>query len=350
MDTLAYKLSPQQRIIIQNAAESLKYSMLQFSINETNNEKLKARINLILDQYSSFKLNFISENIGNDILQTIGDAVRVQFHERDLLPDDLAIKNPSSPLNPLLQIFILEIPSGFQLTLLSHPLCADLFGLLLLQEKISKNDAQALINEEISYIQFSEWQHQLLVDEGAKEGFDFWQQQVNKASLRLRIERQTNNNHANYNKFFLKVPPILREAILLKSEQDQISIESIFFATFLKFVSLHSLNRELTVGFESNGREFEELNGTMGLLSKLLPFSLDETLGSIENYDVKKIEEAITQHRSYQFFYLQQETVKFDYQFGFLNTYNIAVIEAAQVLNPAKIKCQVVQSAEEITC
>ena len=52
MDTLAYKLSPQQRIVIKNAAESLKYSMLQFCINETNNAKLKVRINLILDQYS----------------------------------------------------------------------------------------------------------------------------------------------------------------------------------------------------------------------------------------------------------------------------------------------------------
>jgi amino acid adenylation domain-containing protein len=350
MDTLAYKLSPQQRIVIKNAAESLKYSMLQFCINETNNAKLKLRINLILDQYSSFKLNFIPENIGSDMLQTIGDTVRVQFYDRDLLPEDLKIKDPASPLNPLLQIFILEIPSGFQITLLSHPLCADLSGLLLLQEKISENDAQALISEEISYIQFSEWQNQLLVDDGAKEGFNFWQQQLNEASFRLKIERQTNNDSAEYNKFFLKVPAILREAILLKAKQDLISVESIFFATFLKFIGFLSVNRELSIGFESNGREFEELNGTMGLLSKLLPFSLNETIGSIDNYDVKNIEEAITQHRSYQFFYLQQETVKFDYQFGFLNTSNIAVTEAAQLLNPAKIKCQVVQSTEEITC
>ena len=350
MDTLAYKLSPQQRIVLQNAAESLNYSMLQFAINETNIEKLKERINLVLDQYSSFKLDFIPENIGSDMLQTIGDAVRVQFHDRGLLPEDLKIKDFTSPLNPLIQIFILEIPSGIQLTLLSHPLCADLSGLLLLQENISKNDPQVLISEEISYIQFSEWQNQLLLDEAAKEGFNFWQQQENEASFRLRIERQTNSNSANYNKFSLKVPAILREAILLKAEQDQISIESIFFATFLKFARFHSVSRELSIGFESNGREFEELNGTMGLLSKLLPFSVDETFGSIENYDIKNIDEAITLHRSYQSFYLQQETVKFDYQFGFLNTSNIAVIEAAQLLNPAKIKCQVVQSAEDITC
>jgi hypothetical protein len=205
MDTLAYKLSPQQRIVIKNAAESLKYSMLQFCINETNNAKLKLRINLILDQYSSFKLNFIPENIGSDMLQTIGDTVRVQFYDRDLLPEDLKIKDPASPLNPLLQIFILEIPSGFQITLLSHPLCADLSGLLLLQEKISENDAQALISEEISYIQFSEWQNQLLVDDGAKEGFNFWQKQLNEASFRLKIERQTNNDSAEYNKFFLNL-------------------------------------------------------------------------------------------------------------------------------------------------
>lgn len=350
MDNLAYKLSPQQKIVLKNAAESLKYSILQFSICETDKQKLRERINLILDQYSSFNLNFIPENIGSDMLQTIGDTVRVQFHDRDLLPDDLTIKDPASPLNPLLQIFILEIPTGVQITLLSHPLCADLSGLLLLQENIVKNDAQALISEEISYIQFSEWQHQLLVDEGAKEGINFWQQQANDASFRLRIERQNNSKSANYNKSFLKIPTILREAILLKAEQDQISIESIFLAMFLKFVGFHSVNRELSIGLECHGREFEELNGTMGLLSKLLPFSLNETPVSLENYDVKKIEEAITQHRSYQFFYLQQETVKFDYQFGFLNTSNIAVIEAAQLLNPAKIKCQVVQSAEEITC
>lgn len=331
MNTLAYRLSPQQKALLQK--DTFTGCLLKFEIN-TNIpvDEIKELITAIASKYVVFKLNFFDDN--NEQLQSVEEDVRVQFVE-DAQPD--------TSFNAALQVAILPSIEGYKITFAGHPLCVDIQSLLLVQEQLLCSLQQKeLKEEEIDYMQFSEWQYQLLEDEGAMDGRQFWQQQQGAPSFKTRLELQPVGNirFATVNR---DIPIALGNAVVEKATVLEMNAESIFLAAYLKMIKLLSSSNDYSIGLECNGREFDELNNTIGALSKLVPLAVREN-GS---FDISAVSELLEQTRSYQFYY-NNGNAHFDYQFGFVNAGANEIEELRQLLQLCKLKCQVISAAGKI--
>ena len=97
-----------------------------------------------------------------------------------------------------LRLYLIKLSENQHIIIISLPaLCADNRTIKNLVNQISQGYAQCCQGKELSeeyvqYVQFSEWQNQLLEDQDAKEAQEYWQQQkINSLSaLKLPNERQ----------------------------------------------------------------------------------------------------------------------------------------------------------------
>ncbi len=343
MNTLAYKLSPQQKTVVQFAAHGSSYCSISFETTGSAGE-ITEKLTGILDQYNSFKFEFVTDSIDHTVLQSVGDTLRVAFSYGEILTGEEEFA-PLMQHMPLLRVNIEEGNDKLIITFTAHPVCTDLTGLLLLREQLLNSD-NASVNEDISYIQFAEWQYQLLTDEqSAAEGVNYWQQKPAVALCRLRLEQQPMDDAYNLKSINITLPQDLKNLITNKAEQEQVSEESFFLSAYSKLICSLSTTDDVHIGIECHGREFDELNNTMGILTKIIPFVLYREFNT--EVGLKKADEEMDTARYYQFYYSQPETAQFNYQFGYLKTQSPYLINASQLLHPAKLKFQVVASANQ---
>jgi|GEM_PF-1195651 amino acid adenylation domain len=332
MSTIAYKLSPQQNTLLATGNENTSCFLRFFVDRVTDVELIKSTIVDIAAKYLAFKLSFVKEN--NELLQSVNYQPQLKFHDTGMYVGFLEAVSVSAPV---IQVYIHKEASGCNIAFVGNPVCVDISSLLLLQHQVvlSLNGDDTAFEEEIDYAQFSAWQHQLLDEDVAIEARHFWLQQANTTAVVTRLEHLSSGERS-YKSASKLISQDISKAIAEKASLLNISAETMLLSAYIRCITKISTVDDFNIGLECHGREFDELSNTMGMLSKLVPFLVNSENSS----DVLAVAELVEHAKSYQFHYLKSDH-KFDYHFSFLKA-NGNFTEAAQMLQPFKLKCQIV--------
>ena len=184
---------------------------------------------------------------------------------------------------PLLDVILVMRAERRSVLLVCLPaLCADAITLHNLVREISCTYGAGLEGEEsaeepIQYVQFSEWQNELLADEEAEKGTQYWHRVGLAATpaVILPCEQSASRMVESDRARFLSVTaPIDGEVVAKLNETARVhatSLMVVLFACWQALLFRLTGQRDVVVATLGDGRKFAELHDTMGPLAKWLP-------------------------------------------------------------------------------
>lgn len=223
------------------------------------------------------------------------------FQNIGLLPFDFT-------QTPTLDVSLIILSSDKHLLFLSLPsLCADSLTLRNLVHEIScyyEGLAKVqLRSETMQYADYSEWQHELLTAEDTKIGREYWKKQDISAvyNLKLPFENKSAKSKEFQPKSFaitIQAPTVVKLKTLAQRYNTSISVclQAIWHILLWRLTG----ESNLIVGTAYNGRQYEELQESLGLFAKYLPIrsNLKEKLQFSEV--LEQIHEAINKQYKWQ--------------------------------------------------
>lgn len=220
-----------------------------------------------------------------------------------------------------LRLSLLTLAQQKYLLVLTLPsLCADGWTLNNLFSEISNAYGLCLTNqhlldikEPIQYIQFAEWQNQLLEDEEAEAGKEYWQQQdfTNQQPLILPWETNlTGESKFSSVIYHQKISPELTAKISDIAKQHNTTISNFLLACWQTLVWRLTKQSNIVINTVFNDRKYEELLELMGLAAKSLPvqcvFQKDFKFSEVLN----QISESIRQINKWQEYFIWSDNVE----------------------------------------
>ncbi|HEU5373879.1 MAG TPA: amino acid adenylation domain-containing protein, partial [Ktedonobacteraceae bacterium] len=178
-----------------------------------------------------------------------------------------------------LTCYLLKIAEHEHLFLLSiSEFCADLSTAYdFIQQVAQEYSGTSLEDEEpIQYIQFSEWQHELLdaKDEEAEAGKHFWQQYqwISPTAVRLPYARHCTTPPVIYQETTTHfVEHTLVKELLALAEHYKAGFSSVLLSAWQTLIWRLTSQDHLLIGYFSTGREQDELANALGPFSTVLP-------------------------------------------------------------------------------
>ncbi|MEG4815821.1 amino acid adenylation domain-containing protein [Microcoleus sp. K5-D4] len=311
-----FRLSPQQKYLWLLQQDSPAYRV-QAAISiegSLQTERLKKALEKVSDRHEIIRTSFQGKAGLKIPIQVISEHSSVSWNwvnlsevnpqEQEAKIEEIFQQEKSALFNfernPAWHLSLITLSSERHILLVSLPaLCADSRTLKNLVQEISQCYAACLHGEEITdevvqYIQFSEWQNELLEDEEAAEGKEYWTEHNFSAlaSLRLPFENRLINAPAQFTPqaFEVKLELALLVQVEAIARQYNTSLSTFLLACW-KILLWRLIGRsELAVGVAFDGRKYEELEPALGLFAKFLPlqgqltenFSFAETLQQIQ--------------------------------------------------------------------
>lgn len=177
-----------------------------------------------------------------------------------------------------LRLFLLKLSANQHILLINLPsLYADSWSLKNLVQEISNAyaaclEGKELADEPVQYIQFSEWQNELLEVEDAEVGKDFWKQNFwGLPSLTLPFERkQSEQTKFEPDVYLVKIEPGLQELKEIATLHDT-TIAKFLFTCWQLLIGRITGKSDFAISTVFSGRKYEELHQSLGLLAKCLP-------------------------------------------------------------------------------
>lgn len=185
----------------------------------------------------------------------------------------------------LLPLYLIKLLDNQHILIISLPaLCADKITIKNLVNQISQAYAQCcqgkkFSGEYVQYVQFSEWQNQLLEDEAVEEAQEYWQQQKisSLSALRLPNERQSKSEQFITDSCQLVINQELFAQISYLAQKYDKTPDVIFLACWQILIWRLTGEAEIVIGTASDRREYEELYNVLGLLATWLPIKTQFT-------------------------------------------------------------------------
>jgi amino acid adenylation domain-containing protein/thioester reductase-like protein len=178
----------------------------------------------------------------------------------------------------LLRLSLLILSPGQHIFLITLPsLCADSWTLKNLVREIAHTYEKCLNNEQLSdepvqYIQFSEWQNELLEEEDAETGKTYWQQQLDSlTAITLPFEQQPSDKRFDPDVWSLKIDPAVVAKLEYTADLHNTTIREFLLSCWQILLWRITGQSEIAIETVFSGRTYEELHETLGLLAKWLP-------------------------------------------------------------------------------
>lgn len=316
-----FQLSPQQRrlwLLQQNDSVYLTQGAIAIQGN-LQPARLKQVMEQIVARHQILRTNFRRLPGVKLPVMTISDrAGSAQPHRNPFLWQEIDLGDRILDLKKLFekarqQVYNLETesilrtylyqiePTSYILQLTLPALSGDRWTLENLFNEIVNgysNYGQNSLEEELQYVQFSEWQNQLLTDEDAETARQFWQQQqpTSLLGLRLPVENKPSRSpelnsdtcgtvHSaplessprEIQTLSTALSPEITAKLETIARKYQTSTSTILLACWQIFIWRLTEESSIIIGMESDRREYAEMHPIMGLLATGLPIKSDFT-------------------------------------------------------------------------
>lgn len=325
-----FRLSPQQKHLWSLQPSHSAYRA-QCAINlegKLDVEILQQAIKQIVNRHEILRTRFIRQPgmiIPIQVIETVSNFSWQTFDLKNLTPQQQQLKiNELFQVkrkytfdwekDALLRLSLLVLNSQKYILLITLPsLCCDRTSLKNLVKEIAHTYDKCLSNEELSeeptqYLQFSEWHNELLAEEDAEAGNAYWQQQQldSLTFITLPFEKQPGEIDFKPDFWSVKLDPVIVNKLEHIASLHDTTIEKLLLTCWQIFLWRITGQSEITVETIFNGRTYEELDETLGLLAKWLP-----VCGSINNKAkfseiLDRIDRTIQNHHQWQEYFLWQ--------------------------------------------
>ncbi len=180
----------------------------------------------------------------------------------------------------LLRAFLLRVSVERHILFLSLPsICADARTLKNLAIEIGLSYQaylmdEALSGEPIQYAQFSDWQNDLLEDEDAEAGREFWRKQTLAAppAVALPFENErAGQNGFEPDSFMLALDRGIVAGLETVAERQGVSTDVFLLACWQTLLWRLTAQSRIVIGYAHDGRRHEILQGGLGLFARWLP-------------------------------------------------------------------------------
>jgi amino acid adenylation domain-containing protein len=154
-------------------------------------------------------------------------------------------------------------------------LCADSRSLVNLTREIARCYAGTLSEESVQYVQFAEWQNDLLEADEAQLGLEFWRNRSMSeiAAVALPFENPFENKVTETSEFepALWTETSDWEVVSTAAIRHGVSVERLLLACWQTFISRLTNQPNVAMSFRCDGRVYEEMHEAIGLYEKWLP-------------------------------------------------------------------------------
>ena len=182
---------------------------------------------------------------------------------------------------PLLRAALAPAPNGAHVLLLELPaLCADSRSLLNLVRDLARHYAARGgegVEEPTQYVQFSEWQNELL-EEPEAEGAEFWRRRDFASLPALALPREKRDGGCDSFSpagFTIEIDPDLFARVEAAARRHRARPDVFLLACWQTLLWRLTGQDELVVGVAFDGRKYEELHDALGLFAKTVPVYAD---------------------------------------------------------------------------
>ncbi|AFZ23810.1 non-ribosomal peptide synthase/amino acid adenylation enzyme [Cylindrospermum stagnale PCC 7417] len=331
MQTLSiegFQISPQQKRLwlLQSETNHQPYRVQGAVVIEGNIQDviLEKAIHNILAKYEILRTNFPTLAGMIVPLQVIQDesAIKLNYHDWHKSENQqIKIENFFQVHNKIYfdldkgfngQIDIIKISANKYILLLAiSAICADRVSLHHLLRDISEtyhaySQELELEDTPLQYADIAAWQNELLLGEEAETARDYWQKQ--KIS-NLQLGKLPNEKQVGEQRIFQP------QSVGIKFDSDTDAIAKIKNVDISKFLMAcwqillwRLTNKTATVlALCSDGRNYEELQPTVGLLAKYLPINIELQDDYIFSDILKQLEQQVTQINQWQDYFNLEE-------------------------------------------
>lgn len=312
-----YRLSPQQKhlwLLEELQDEKRTPYRVQCEVlieGKIDAERLKKTLDVIVGRHEILRTVFQIPSGVTIPVQSVCENLEPLFFEKDLssLPtaeQSAAIENifektkkrPFDNENSALTASLVRLSPDKQVLIVSLPaLCADTQSLVNLTGEIAElyhsNNAESALDEPFQYVDFSEWQNEVLESEEQDKSRDFWRAQEIKPNFNLYAEDK-NLRKANFASQVLinKIEPEIFQKIKSLAANNGILTGTFLLACWQILLWHLSGETDFAVGIYADGRKFQEMDTAIGLLGRYVPLQT-VVLGNLRFRDfLKQVKDA----------------------------------------------------------
>ncbi|BAZ30178.1 amino acid adenylation domain-containing protein [Cylindrospermum sp. NIES-4074] len=288
-----FRLSPQQKRLWSLQQDSLVYGVQSAILLEGNlkTDILKSALQTLINRQEILRTKFqrppgIKTPVQVICEQSLFDWQEIDLtnYEQQLNKVDFLLQESICEQRDILHVSLLKLSCDSHILLLSLPaLCADSWSIKILVQELSQCYDACLQDKEISdeevvqYLQFSEWQNELLEDADAEIGKQYWDKYdlSTLATLTLPFENKLSAGLLEFaiNSSEWKIESSLLTKIKAISQKYQVSIDKFLLTCWQVLLWRFTGESNITVGIAADGRKYEELETVIGLLAKYVPLT-----------------------------------------------------------------------------
>jgi amino acid adenylation domain-containing protein len=264
----------------------------------------------------------------------VEDWSHLSAHTQSAQIDARLISLRQQPFNlnhgPMVYLALIQ-QSAQHHTLLLHlsALCADAVTLGHLAQEISAiymtcGQVQSLDEVPLQYADLAEWQQEILEDEAAQAGREYWSQFVapRATPVRLPFEKQSSENATPENLefqpqvFSFTLPTDLIDRAEALAQNCGTAISSLWL-TCWQILLWRLTQHHLVIGIGCKGRKYAELESAPGLFAKTLPLScvLEETTSFLAC--LQQTQKMLDQHDEWQDYFADPTLAEQSFPLGF---------------------------------
>lgn len=291
-----FQLSPQQKRLWLLQPNSKSYNCVS-RVNLVGNlhlEILKQALLKVINRHEILRTTFYCPKGFKVPIQVIQENSFYSLTEHNLSnPESLAVEldnlfhlaiqhNFDWKQGSLLQLQLVAMPSNQHVLLISLPsLCGDVGTLNNFVQELSRAYAACLQGEEITdeplqYADIAQWQNEILELEEPEAELEYWHQLdfSHIGDFMLPFANRTESNREFHPQFITQeIAQELVAKIEMIAQQYQTSVSVVFLTCWQILLWRLSPQSNLLIGLACDGRNHEELQNSLGLLVKYLPFS-----------------------------------------------------------------------------
>lgn len=219
-------------------------------------------------------------------------------------------------------------------------------------------------DEVVQYLQYSEWQHELLENEDAAQGSEFWakQEPATLAEYLLPGEvRASTTGSSERHTYALELPPGLAQDLSSTVERCDVSAQAFLLGCWQMLIWRLTGERQIVVRTVFHGRKYAELQQTLGACAKNLPVSVHFALNTPFRTIAERVQHALNEADAWQEFYQEPsgdgtmgiQVPAFEYdelpeQYA-VEGFSLAFARQCVVSDHFKLKLQCLYDQEELT-
>ncbi len=293
-----FRLSPQQRRLwlLQQGSSAYRAQSALLIEGDLRPEVLKEAIYRVVRRHEILRTNFLSLPGVTLPVQVVAEEIAPLWSAGDLSSpkspngiedgvEEIFLEDRRRPFDfgqgPLLRAYLLRLPAERHVLFLSLPsICADARTLNNLALEIGRAyDAclkdEGWPDEPLQYAQFSEWQNELLEDEDAEAGREFWSKQALSApAVQLPFEIESaGRNSFEPDSLTLELDREIVAGLDAGAEMQGVSTEVFLLACWQTLLRRLTAQSGVVIGCAHDGRRHEALHSAPGAFAKWLPIS-----------------------------------------------------------------------------